>query len=205
VFHQVFVDREYDHWSLPSDARLIVDAGANVGMAALFFADRYPGATILAVEPEQGNFDTLCANVQGFSQIKPIRSALWPSSGHVEIANPADDAWAFQVKESIGGSIPAITVPEIIAAQRRRIDVFKIDIEGAEKELFQSGADRWLAEVDLIVLETHDRFKPGCTEAVSNALSGYPHRRFKLGENDFYLFGHRPQTPIEPSVVENSR
>jgi hypothetical protein len=63
TFRQIFVDNEYDTPFLPDDARVIVDLGANVGYAAVYFGLKYPQAKILAVEPDEENCLALAANV----------------------------------------------------------------------------------------------------------------------------------------------
>ena len=45
--------------------------------------------------------------------------------------------------------------------------VLKIDIEGAEKEVFLNSSS-WIDKVDTIIVEPHDRFCPGCTEVLEN-------------------------------------
>lgn len=189
VFHQVFVEREYEHHCLPDDASLVVDAGANVGYASLFFAARYSRATVVAIEPEKKNFEALLRNVAHQPRIEPIQAALWPAQGKVAIANPAARAWEFQVTAETTGSIDAVSVPELLErfAPNTIIDVLKIDIEGAEKELFERGADGWLSRVGTLILEMHDRFRPGCTDAVLKALSDRPYRRHEKGENLFFV------------------
>jgi FkbM family methyltransferase len=190
VFHQVFVYREYDDPCLPADARLVVDAGANVGYASLFFAARYASATVVAIEPEQENFEALVRNVRDNPRIEPVRAALWPTRGTVGIANPEARAWAFQVTAETDGDVEALGVPDLLArfvSPNGSIDVLKIDIEGAEKELFEAGVDGWIDRVGTLVLETHDRLRPGCSDAVSNALSGRPYRRYEKGENLFFV------------------
>jgi hypothetical protein len=64
-----------------------------------------------------------------------------------------------------------------------RIDLFKIDIEGAEKEVFESCT--WQGRVGTIVIELHDRFKPGCSAAVKNALQGW--QSYGTGELAVFL------------------
>ena len=60
-FRQVFVLQEY-----ALDARwqpkTIVDAGANIGLASIYFANAFPSSRIVAVEPERGNFRLLQKN-----------------------------------------------------------------------------------------------------------------------------------------------
>ena len=51
VFEQIFLDSDYE-LTVDLSPHFIVDAGANVGFASIYFANRYPGATIIALEPE---------------------------------------------------------------------------------------------------------------------------------------------------------
>jgi hypothetical protein len=50
-----------------------------------------------------------------------------------------------------------------------RIDLLKLDIEGAEHDLFQDGAQDWLTSVHAIAIETHDAFRTGSRAAVLRA------------------------------------
>lgn len=186
VFNQVFVYREYDHPELPASAELIVDAGANVGYSAVFFACKYPGATVVAIEPEDANFEALQANTRRHPSIKPLKAALWPTRTELAIADPKAEAWAFQTVEAKGGGVPATTISDILDEYGRDIDILKIDIEGAERELFEQGAEAWLGRVGTLVIELHDHLRPGCSEAVTSALGDRSSRRFTKGENVFY-------------------
>ena len=55
LYSSILRGREYG-FDLPFSPRTIVDAGANVGMASIFFAQKYPQAKIIAVEAEASNF-----------------------------------------------------------------------------------------------------------------------------------------------------
>ena len=75
AFEHVFVQREYG-FDLIKPPKVIIDAGANVGMSAVYFALRYPVAKIVAIEPELTSFRILEKNARLFPQIIPIRAAL---------------------------------------------------------------------------------------------------------------------------------
>src|SRR5689334_5293979 len=62
TFEQVFVHREHAI-GLARPPRTIVDAGANVGYASMFFAATWPGARIIAIEPDAANHELLARNV----------------------------------------------------------------------------------------------------------------------------------------------
>ncbi len=68
--------REYDHIDL-SEPGVIIDAGANIGTSSIFFARKYPGARIFAIEPETSNFTLLKKNTRKYRNIVPIKAAIW--------------------------------------------------------------------------------------------------------------------------------
>jgi len=172
TYRQNLVAHEYD-FDLPFEPRTILDAGANIGMASVYFANRYPSAKVIAIEPEPCNFRMLEKNVVTYPCINPIRAALWPSEGEVSVLAPSGmngnyGHWGFTVSE--GSGVRAITVPAILRRfEIDIIDVLKIDIEGAELELF-SGACEWLKYVRCVMIETHDQFRPGCAQTVHSVL-----------------------------------
>ena len=68
------------------------------------------------------------------------------------------------------------------------IDLLKIDIEGAEKEVFGApDVDEWLSKVKVLTIELHDRMKRGCSYEFFKAMSKY-HWHFALrGENLIFM------------------
>jgi len=72
--------------------KLIIDAGANIGISALYFAQRFPDAKIYAIEPEEGNFELLKKNCNGRPNIILKKAALWNHSTRV-IFRPEAENW----------------------------------------------------------------------------------------------------------------
>ena len=70
----------------------------------------------------------------------------------------------------------------IVDFNRAQIDVLKMDIEGAEVEVL-SGDSSWVDDVRTLIIELHDRFRPGCSEALEKAFSGHDYCRSTSGEN----------------------
>ena len=200
TFEKVFVDQEYN-FELPGfQPRLIIDAGANVGYASLFFAHRFPAAQIISIEPEGANFQLLKANTAAYPNIRPVQAALWNRPTRLAIANPDAASWEFQVREAdpqaAAGGLTAVTIPELIQMSGcERVSVLKLDIEGAEKDLFSSGAAEWLGLVDLIIIELHDRYRPGCSSTFYRALAGFEFGQFPMGENLFVMLN----IPTQPA------
>jgi FkbM family methyltransferase len=74
----VFVAQEYK-MPYQVDPQVTIDAGANIGMATLFFSHDYPRAKLFAIEPEASNFTILKKNCVGLPNVVFINAALWPT------------------------------------------------------------------------------------------------------------------------------
>lgn len=189
VFESVFVDQVYE-FSLPEiDPELIIDAGANAGYTSLYFARKYRRAQIIAIEPEGANFQRLVRNTAGCPRIRALHGALWHQPGHISVEDPTAGATTvgFQVKAALPGAqgvVPAFTVSDILAMSgRERIDILKLDIEGAEKEIFEADDLAWLDKVRVLMVELHDRHKPGCSASLYRAMSRYHYEQLVCGDN----------------------
>jgi FkbM family methyltransferase len=186
---KVFIYGEYES-PFKLAPQLIVDAGANVGMATLYYSHQYPDAKIVAIEPELSNFKLLQRNCAGLSNVTLIQGALWPKNCGLEIEDLAVDAWMFRVSERLSGpdgqSVMAITIQDILQRSHAdQIDLLKLDIEGAELQLFSDGAERWIDQIGSIAIEFHDRFEPGCARAFYSVLTGRKFHQEIRGENVF--------------------
>jgi FkbM family methyltransferase len=180
AFQQVFIDGDHDV-PLPAAPRTIVDAGANVGFASVAFAHRFPEARVIALEVEAGNYAMLQRNVAPYPNVRALHAGLWSHRTTLQIVNPSDDAWAFRVSE--GGKVPALGVTDICALfDTDHIDLLKVDIEGAELEVFSNHAERWIDRVSWLMIELHDHLRPGCSKALAQATDGRFTTQPRLGE-----------------------
>jgi FkbM family methyltransferase len=181
VFRTALRDSEYD-LGLSINPNVIIDAGANIGMASIFYAVKYPNARIIAIEPEESNFALLVKNTCSYRNITAIRAALWNCDGEISIGLPAPDSyekWGFQTGIPGNGKARAVTMQTLLdEIGVETVDLLKMDIEGAEKEVFQSC--NWMHRVKVLVIELHDRFKPGCRDAVESAAANW--RKTERGE-----------------------
>jgi FkbM family methyltransferase len=182
VFNQVIVNKEYD-FHLDLNPHFIIDAGANIGLTSLFFSYKYPQAKILAIEPEINNYNILINNTKEIIQIIVEQKAVWFHNDGV-ILEQTDSKDSNFVKEvtTRGFKIGSITIDEIIEKYSlESIDLLKLDIEGAEKEIFQNNC-LWLYKVKTLVIELHDRFKPGCAMNLFSALNKHKYTLSIHGE-----------------------
>lgn len=202
VFYHVFIMREYG-WKFAAPPRVIIDAGGYTGLSAAFFASQYPAATIVAIEPDPGNFELLTLNTAHFPNVYPVNAAVWPESGMISLVDPGLGAWALQTVQNVDDStgpvagsreVRAVTIDEIIKEFcLDRVDLLKMDVEGSEKEIFEN-AENWLPSVDVICVELHDRFKNGCSRSFFRAVSDFP---IELRRNEDVLVA-RSDSPLVP-------
>lgn len=179
ALRQVLLNSEYA-WDLPFEPRVIVDAGANIGITSVFFANRYPKARIIAIEPESRNYEMLKKNAGPYPNVIPVQAALWRENGSIEVLDPGEGNWGFRTQKSVGptdqptcGAVRAVTLDSLMAELGlERVDLLKVDIEGAEREVFAS-PEAWMQSVGAILIELHDRYKIGCSRSVYRATQDF--------------------------------
>ena len=178
VYLAIFVTGEYDLLSNLPAVNTIIDLGANTGLSAAWFSRIYPDATIIALEPEAGNYRMLELNVQGLRNVEPLHAAIWSHDTELEIDSTENgvrrDDWAFRSREvgQGGDRVRALSIATLLANyQIETVDILKVDIEGAEVELFAANPANWLPRVKYLVVETHERFRPGSDTIVTRAMA----------------------------------
>ena len=188
----IFRSKSYDPGIPNFGPGTIVDAGAHIGMASILFALKYPTARIIAVEPEPSNFAALLRNTAPYKTIIPIQAALWREDGEVTLgASNAHPKGAFQIVENGQQRVRAITMDTLMRETGiLSIDLLKMDIEGAEIEVFESCP--WIRNVRVIAIELHDRLRPDCSSVVKLAASD-----LRCDSQDEITFFYRP--PADPS------
>ncbi len=175
VFRQIYLWRELEA-PFPDAPQTIVDAGANIGVATRYLAHQYPGARIVALEIERDNLELLRSNVAHLPRVAVRAQALWGHRARVAIENPASASDGFRVVERPDGPIDAIGVADLLdELNLDTLDLLKLDIEGAEREVFDDHAESWLPRVRMLLVELHERYRPGCTAAMARvaAAGGY--------------------------------
>jgi FkbM family methyltransferase len=162
VFHQIFIEREYSCFDDLTNVGLILDLGANVGYSSAYFLSRFPDSFVIAVEPDEANFALLNKNLTPYNgRYKTINAAVWPEKTtlHFEPASLRAENECGRIvtaEASEGRPVPAVEVASLLAmAGGRRISILKVDIEGAERELFSRNTEPWLGMADNICIEIH--------------------------------------------------
>jgi FkbM family methyltransferase len=137
----------------------ILDCGANVGLASLYFKRRYPAAKITAFEADPviaGMLaDNLRANAAGDVEIEA--AAVWTTDGEVTFqSDGADSGTVASLAAGIDGravQVRAVRLARWLEAER--IDLLKLDIEGAEVAVLEDCRGH-LGNLHALLLEIHE-------------------------------------------------
>lgn len=159
-----------DGFYVPRDEDLIVDLGANAGAFSLWAASIAPRAVIIAVEPAQANVRAMRENLAGWQHRVDIRHcAVGASRGSGTLVDSVRSL-DYRVSESAvdgGESVDILTLGDLLNGQGGKdIDFMKVDIEGAELDLFESMDAAILRSVRKIGLEYHNNVNPRTLAAV---------------------------------------
>jgi len=193
VLQQIFLSGEYDCAGAESDPKFIVDCGANIGCASVFFLNRYPKARVVAVEADAKSFKICQLNLEPYgTRIKAIHGAIWPRTEALAVDRGEagkGQEWSFQVRpcrEDEPQEVEAVSLAHLVKeAPNGWIDLLKIDIEGGEQELFSADVEPWLSRTGTIVIELHGQT---CKDTFFRAIEPYP---FRVENAGYVWIAHR--------------
>lgn len=127
-----------------ADVRTIVDVGANFGFFSLAARARYPHATIHAYEPNPRVLPLLRANTAGLG-VRVYARAVGAQDGTINLLDdgPSNQARAARWENAASTCpVPQASLETVLKEAGGRIDLLKLDCEGAEWEILKF-ADGW--------------------------------------------------------------
>jgi FkbM family methyltransferase len=189
VFKQIIFDGEYEaiiDIARQHDLQLstILDAGSNIGLTTLYLKAFFPQSTVICVEPSDTTHEILQENIRinNLADVATEKKGLWSKNCFLKGKKFRDcKEWSFSLEESSEespGAVQAVTIRELMNKYRLdTIDFLKIDVEGAEKNIFldEPSVGDWLRRVRLIAIEIHD--EANCRDQIERLLESY---QFKL-------------------------
>lgn len=199
VLYEVLCDKCYfipPSLLAPEKVRVILDCGANIGITSLFFAARHPNARIYSIEPDPNNFVLLERNTRQEPRISPICGAIVGRACERVYLTTDAPAWGNSITQSkTGVAVKAWTIDEICRENDlANIDLLKVDVEGAEEELFTSG--KFLKHVNCVIIELHNDY--GIEALKRDAARWEFHVVEPTRESNLKMISMWPNTPASP-------
>jgi FkbM family methyltransferase len=177
---EIWHDRAYTaSFYEPSDGDVIIDAGANVGLFSIWMARRNPGCRILAFEPCSENYSFLRRNIEAarIRSIEAYQAGLAGVAGVGRVLDGGVRSLDHRVQRSEAATDPAdrielLCLREIVEmVGNEAIDLFKIDIEGGEYDLFKEARIEELRRVKRFSIEYHDNIMEGTSALIRSRLA----------------------------------
>jgi FkbM family methyltransferase len=169
----------------------------------LFFKRRFPAARITAYEADPALFAILTANLAGnnASDVETVHAALWTANGRVTFqAEGSDSGMIGTLSGAVAGTsvdVPSLRLRDVIAGDAsNRIDLLKLDIEGAEGAVL-ADCEPVLARVGAIVMDLHE-FAPADRQ-VPRVLELLARNGFTYTVDEFVPQPWRP--PVAPPTA----
>jgi FkbM family methyltransferase len=156
AYRQIFDEHIY-RFRTGARNPLIIDCGANIGLAVLYWKQLYESARVIAFEPDPVVFEVLSWNCQqfGLSNVRLINKAVSNQVGEALFYAEGADA-GHLVFDKVNGGRPAVPVATVRLSDflDDEIDLLKIDIEGAETVVLRDCEDL-LHRVKHVFVEYH--------------------------------------------------
>lgn len=152
-YKEIFSDQIYRFHTTDSQP-IIYDCGANLGLSCIYHKRWHPGARIKAFEADpaiaklcQDNF-----NRNGLKDIELIASAVWTNEEGIELVSEGSDgASTFLSGHKV--RVPSVDLKKELSRETR-INLLKMDIEGAETEVLLHCGEE-LKKVEHLFVEFH--------------------------------------------------
>jgi FkbM family methyltransferase len=154
TFEKIFINEIYAFDST-KQSPVIIDGGANIGLATLYWKVKYPQARITAFEPSKQVVSMLIKNLDlnSIRDVQVIEAALYDQDGYFEFtSNEALSGSLILAKDlSFNYKVKTARLSQYI---NEEIDLLKLDIEGAELNVLDEIKSK-LKFVKRIFIEYH--------------------------------------------------
>ena len=167
IYNSIFLRQDYN-LVINNDSPIIIDCGAHIGLATIYFKKKFPLAKITAIEANPQTLKYLKKNINAshLKDVNVIWGALSQESGtlplYIDPNNINPWSWDDSIIKDIWSNrpsrktkkiiqVPAIHLSELITS---KVDLIKMDIEGAECEVIEE-AEKKLDLVNSIIIEVH--------------------------------------------------
>jgi FkbM family methyltransferase len=165
----------------PRPGDVVLDVGANIGLFALHLATLASDVRVHCFEPNPRVHALLRRNLEANGlarRVTPHALAVFDHNGPVVLRRAARSGHRSLIGTTLvsagGDEVEAVDLAEALRRSgAERVALLKVDVEGAEIEIVEGATAAVWARIDRVVLEFHDRFRPGCLARVSRALAAH--------------------------------
>lgn len=160
VVNNILVGKSYPKIEFLEGVDVIVDAGANIGAAAIYFSVLYPQARVLAFEPAPENYALLVENTAPFPRVETFPYGLFDDDGEAPLYSGEQDSSTSSIGQSSLNTGDSTMVPLTAAGPFLDalgvgpIDILKLDTEGCEVPILRSLETR-IADAKAVYVEYH--------------------------------------------------
>jgi FkbM family methyltransferase len=151
-FEEIFIGRQYAFSSDRPDP-VIIDCGGNVGLSAVWFKLNYPKCrlTVYEADPDLAKISDANLKRAGFEDVLIRHEAVWVAKTTVAFCKTGNDSGKIASESST--SYPAINISEHLP---NRVDLLKLDIEGAEFAVLDKLCEtQAIQRVERLICEFH--------------------------------------------------
>lgn len=154
MHEEIFTQKAYE-FATDNPAPRIIDGGANIGLATIYFKRHFPEARLTAFEADPEIASILKSNLmtQEIYGVDVREAALWSAAGNISFTAEGADGGMIGPQSSKSRKVPALPLSQFLDEP---IDFLKLDIEGAEFEVLSSCRSK-LGSVHKAFIEYHSR------------------------------------------------
>jgi FkbM family methyltransferase len=155
MYDEIFREEIYK-FKTKNQTPYIIDGGANIGLASIYFKKLYPNAEIVAFEPDTDIFTILKSNIKtfNFKGVKLINKGLWNTENYLSFKSEGADAGLLGEFDNTISEDNQVEVTSLRPYLSKTVDFLKLDIEGAETVVLKDIAED-LDNVARIFVEYH--------------------------------------------------
>lgn len=177
----------------------ILDLGANIGLFTVMYAIHNPDKKIIALEPEKGNFELLKKNTEQFKNVVCLQNGVWYRDAYCKVypgrvlmkrsgTCSEGSYYIGECRKEDEGALYALSIQSILVRYGLKNCFIKMDIEGAESEIFEQGDLGWIDACYMLVIETHEWLLNNRTDLmVTEKMMAQGYCFKELGENKIFV------------------
>lgn len=182
LFQEIFLFRCYvgDEFYTPQPNHMVLDVGANIGVFAIYLSSIAPGIHVDCYEPSPVTCEKLNVNIKANRLERRVvshQSAIWrDDSSQMLLDYQSSGRKSFfddtrETKKLPAERVACVTLATAIqSCSAKQIDFLKIDAEGAELEIVESGSKEAWSRINKVALEYHEELRPGVKDKIVNFL-----------------------------------